>query len=338
MVQARTPHDQGGRQANQRSARARIAGLGHALPEARLTSAGLAARLGLDEAWILSRSGISERRILGLGDSLVDLAVRAARAACADADCAPEQLDALVFVSSRPEQALPASAALVCAALGADPCTCFDLNASSAGFVYGLAVAEGLLMAGRHRRIVVLAAEALSRLVDWQDRETCILFGDGAAAAVLEAVEPEAAEAGRLIVDVLSGSDGAGVPDLYSERDADGVARLRMRGTRVFRAAVRHLAGALEMLCARQQLALGELQAVVAHQANARLLAALAERLRLAPERIPCSIASTGNVGAASLPLALAQLHEAGQLIADAPLALASFGAGYGWGVALLRW
>lgn len=338
MAEAFEPNDPVARQKGpgQHIAGSRIAGLGYALPAARLTSSELADRLGLDEAWILTRSGISERRLLGDHEPLVDLAVRAARSACADAGRATEDLDAVIVVSSTPEQALPATAALVSAALGADPCASFDLNASSAGFLYGLAVAEGLLAAGRQQRIVVLAAEALSRLVDWQDRDTCILFGDGAAAAVVEACPSD--EAGGRLVDVLLGSDGSGAADLRSEPDAAGVPRVRMRGTRVFRAAVRHLASALEQLCARQQLTPAELQLVVAHQANARLLAALAERLQLAPERVPCSIASTGNVGAASLPLALTQLRDAGQLVAGAPLALASFGAGYGWGVALLRW
>lgn len=232
---------------------------------------------------------------------------------------------------------MPTLASRLAGALGADPCLCLDLGASSAGFVHGLAVAEGLLAAGRVDRVLLVAAEALSRRLDWRDRETCVLFGDGAAAAL---VEGSGAAPIATVEDLVWGSDGDGLGSLGVAPSAfgDAVPPLTMRGRRVFLAGVRRMADALRALAERAGLTPADFHRVVPHQANARLLAALAAQLGLPRERFVERIVESGNLGAASLPLALARAAEADELAAGERVALVTFGAGYVWSAARLTW
>ncbi len=310
--------------------------MGWALPETTLGSAQLEVQLGLEAGWIERRTGIRSRRVLAEGEQLSSLALSAAQRALAGAT--RPRVDAILTCSSAPETPMPSLASRLALELGADPCLCCDLAASSAGFLHGLVVAEGLLKAGRVERVLLVAAEALSRRLDWQDRETCVLFGDGAAAALL-AREPVGKPLAT-VEDLLWGSDGAGRDALMIGEVAAGdpAPPLTMRGKRVFLAGVRRMAEALQRLAERAELSLEALARVVPHQANARLLEALAARLELPRERFIERIADVGNLGAASLPLTLAQAAESEELVAGEEIALVAFGAGYVWSAARLRW
>jgi 3-oxoacyl-[acyl-carrier-protein] synthase-3 len=322
----------------------RLVGLGQALPETILTSAELESRLGLGAGWIERRSGIRARRVLSDREQLETFALSAASAALGSSS--PATIDALLVCGSAPETPMPTLASRLAAGLGADPCLAIDLGASSAGFVHGLAVAEGLLAGRRARRVLLVAAEALSRRVDWNDRETCVLFGDGAAAALLEGGSvaeggsPGLRSGGASLEDLVWGSDGAGLDALSIAPVSVGAATppLAMRGRRVFLAGVRRMAEALQTLAERAEISVGDLDWVVPHQANARLLEALAQRLGLPGERVVDTISRYGNVGAASLPLALGQAARAGRLVPGQQIALVAFGAGFVWAAARLRW
>ena len=321
----------------------RICGLGHGIPARRVTSAELGGLFGLDAGWILQRTGIGERRLLSPGESGGDLAVAAAEAACKDAGIAPHELGALIVSTVTHELRTPAFAVWLAGRIGAGECAAFDVSAASSGFVYALAVARGLLFATPGRPILVVAVETPSRIIDWTDRNTAVLFGDGAGAALLSSA-PAGAEAlaeaktpSLELVDVELGSAPAGYEDLKVGLER-GSGSVHMDGARVFLAAVRYMGDAASRMLARHGLAAGDIRLVVAHQAGARILDGVSRRTEIPRERFAETSAFLGNTSAASVPIGLSLAKESQLAAAGDPVLLLGFGAGYTWGSALLRW
>ena len=301
----------------------RITGWGGALPEKVLTNVDLEGWLDTSDDWIVERTGIRERRVGGVTSGL---AVEAAQRALARAGRVPGDVDALVLATTTPDQTVPATASTVQDVLGLD-CGAFDLNAACSGFVYGLVVAHGLIAIG-HRCVLVAGADALSRIVDWEDRSTAILFGDAGGAVV---VEPAAAEG--LIAWDLS-SDGSGRDLLY----ADVGGTIEMDGREVYRRAVRIIVTSAERTLAAAGVSADDVALLVPHQANPRIMDAACRRLAIPDERVMSVLERTGNTSAASIPYALAEAADAGRMAAGDLVLMVGFGAGMTGASALRAW
>lgn len=300
----------------------RITGWGTALPDKTVTNADLEGWLDTDDAWIRERTGIAERRV---GDSTTELAVAAGRRAL---ERSPGPVDLVLVATITPDQVTPATASYVQAALGLEDCGAFDLAAACSGFVYGLVTARGLLATGM-RRILLVGVDTLSRITDWEDRRTAIIFADGAGAVVLEATD---GEDNLLGYDV--GSDGA----------AEGILRadlggyLRMDGKEVFRRAVDAMVGSCGRTLERAGRTTADVDLVVPHQANARIIEAGLDGLGIPRERASMVIETVGNTSAASVPLALAAALDQGRIHDGDDVLFVGFGAGMAWASALVRW
>ncbi len=303
---------------------ARITGWGSALPPEVVDNAAIAAGLDVTDEWIVERSGIRERRI---GGSTAGLATEACRAALARASCAPDDVDMIVLATMSPDRTCPASATQVQHALGVRG-GAFDVNAACSGFVYGLAAAAGFLATGC-RRVLVAGAETMRRITAWDDRDTAILFGDGAGAVLLEAVDGP----GDLLGWSLH-SDGA-LGDLVH---AEFGGTMRMDGRETFRAAVRVMVDVANETLERTGHAVGDVALLVPHQANQRILDAVASRLGVPEERVVSVLERTGNTSAASIPIALAAAADEGRMAQGDLVLLVGFGAGLTSGSLLLRW
>lgn len=324
--------------------RAVVCGVGHRLPERVVTNAELCARLGVSEDWIVSRTGISTRRWVRPGEATSDLAVGAGRAALESAGGGP--VDAVVLATSTPDYRSPATAPDVAARLGLGGVAAFDVSAVCTGFLYGLATAAGFLAAGVAERVLLVAAEAFSTLLDPDDPTTLPIFGDGAGAVVLR--RGHADEPGALGPLVL-GSDGERT-DLITVRAGgarlplrdtapdDGSQYFRMRGREVFRHSVERMSAAATEALRGAGWELGDVDRVVTHQANARVSAALATRLGLRRDAVTQNIAEVGNTAAASIPVLLAQAASDGTLKPGHRVLLAAFGGGLTWGATTLTW
>ncbi|HVM19449.1 MAG TPA: beta-ketoacyl-ACP synthase III [Egibacteraceae bacterium] len=322
--------------------RAVIAGLGTAVPSEVVTNADLASRLDTSDEWIRSRTGIAQRHVAPAGIATADLATQAGAEALKSSG--DTHADAVVLATMTPDRVCPPSAPTVATRLGLPAGLAFDLNAACSGFVYGLAVADALVRAGAARRVLLIGADVMSRVVDPDDRNTAVLFGDGAGAVVVEAGDdgPGAVTALDL------GADGEGADLLAVDAGGSrlpaelttvlhGGHYLRMDGREVYRQAVTGMAASCSRLLAAAGVAATDVDHLVAHQANARILSAVAGRLGIAPERCVVNVDRFGNTTAASVPLAMADLHDAGAA-AGALVLLTAFGAGLTWGSALVRW
>lgn len=303
---------------------ARITAWGTALPDKTVTNTDLESWLDTSDEWIRERTGIRERRI---GTSTNELAIEAGRAALARSGSAPSDIDLVIVATVSPDQAMPATASFVQDALGLT-CAAFDLNAACSGFVYGLVAAHGFLGAGMNR-VLIIGAETLSRITDWEDRGTAVLFADGAGAVVLEATEGPDAFLGWDL-----GSDGGAAGILHA--DVGGF--IRMDGREVFRRAVRAMVDSATRSMSRAGVTAADITVVVPHQANRRIIEAALERLDLPMERAALVLEHTGNTSAASIPLALVDAIEAGRLDEGDLVLLVGFGAGMTWSSAVLRW
>ena len=304
-----------------------ITGLGVALPETVVPNAPIAARLGVDDAWIERRTGIRSRRVLAPGERLADLATAAARAALEDAGIDARDLDQILVATFTSDELTPATAPLVAHALGTDAAA-LDLNAACTGFLAGLELACSAIESGRAEHVLLVAAEALSRVTDPDDRRTAALFGDAAGAAVI------AAGSGSLAPVVLR-SAGEHAPLIVARRD-DPV--IRMEGHETFLVATAALVEATLDACAAAGISRGDVDLFVYHQANRRILDAVTERLGLDRERVVDAIAELGNTSAASIPLALARAREEGRLGAGGRVLIAAVGAGFVYGAGVLTW
>ncbi len=306
-----------------------IAGIGAAMPERRLTSAEIAAPLGIDESWILTRTGVRERRVLAEHGTVTDLAAEASRAALADAGMEADELDWILFATTTPDRLQPHAAPELAARLEATDVAPVDVGAACCGFVSALSLATGMIETGRAEHVLVVGAEAMSRVLDYSDRSTAGLFGDGAGAAVVSAGGP-----GRIGV-TLGGSDTDGLECItatHSER------LVRMDGRTTFRYAVAGLTAATRDTVAAAGLELGDIDVFVYHQANTRITAAVGERLGLDSERVIDCIAEMGNTSAASVPLALERAYADGLVRPGSRVLLAAFAAGFVWSTALVEW
>jgi len=321
--------------------RARAVGCGHYLPERVLTNADLAARLDTSDEWIASRTGIRRRHIAAEGERTSDLAVAAARAALAQAGLAADSLDALIVATATPDQTFPSTATRVQHEIGMGGGFAFDIAAVCAGFIYALANADGLIRSGQARRVMVIGAETFSRILDWEDRATCVLFGDGAGAVILEAAEGEGTAADRGVLATCLHSDGAHNRILYvsggpSTTGSAGV--LRMEGREVFRHAVVKLADVAEEAMEKAGVTGADLDWVVPHQANLRIIESTAKKTGVPMSKVVVTVADHGNTSAASIPLALCTAVADGRIRPGDLLLMEGIGGGLAWGAALLRW
>lgn len=323
---------------------AHIVGWGMHVPQHRLTNDDLAQMVDTSDEWIRARTGIAERWIAEDGEATSNLALQAARQALDVARLNPPQLDLIIVATVTPDYSLPATACLVQDSLGANRAAAFDLSAGCSGFIYGLSVAAQLLKAGAYQTALVIGAETLSRITDWEDRTTCVLFGDGAGAVVLQAGENQ----GGVLSTVL-GSDGSGgevlmVPaggsrypathDTVSER----MHFISMKGREVFRFAVRVLPAATRQVLQMAGLTLEDVNLLIPHQANQRIIDAAARSLNLPAGEVYSNLERYGNTSAASIPIALCEAAEEGHISPGDLVVCVGFGAGLTWGAAAIRW
>ena len=317
-----------------------IRGVGHYLPERVVENSAFEATLETSDEWIRARSGIERRHIAAEGQTTSDLGIRAAQAALADAGLVAGDIDAIILATSTPDLTFPSAASMVQAGLGMTRGFAYDIQAVCAGFVFALANADAMLRAGLARRVLVIGAETFSRLMDWTDRGTCVLFGDGAGAVVLEAVESAGAVTDRGILAVDLNSDGRYRDILYVDGGVSTgqTGHLRMQGREVFRHAVEKLAETAEAALTRAGITPSQVDWVVPHQANLRIIQATAQRLGLPMERVVVTVQSHGNTSAASIPLALSVGRERGQIKQDDLIVLEAIGGGLAWGAVALRW
>mgnify|MGYP005855094049 FL=1 len=320
----------------------RLLGTGSALPRRIVTNAELASRVDTSDEWITARTGIRQRHIAGEGETTATLAIAAARAALVDAGVDASSIGLIVLATATPDNTFPATATKVQAALGCTGGIAFDVAAVCSGFLYALGVADSLLKTGMARRALVIGAETFSRILDWEDRTTCVLFGDGAGAVVLEA--PTAAAAGDPqapgIIATRLHADGTCHDLLYVDGGPSttrSVGHVRMRGQEVFRHAVVNLADVLKEVLEEAQVSVDEIDWVVPHQANARILDATARKLGIAPEKVVMTVQDHANTSAASVPLALDVARRDGRIRAGDLVMLEAMGGGFTWGASLIR-
>jgi 3-oxoacyl-[acyl-carrier-protein] synthase-3 len=322
---------------------AAIAGTGMYVPERVVTNEELSTYIDTSDEWIRSRTGIAERRIAGATDTSVSMAVAAARIACRQAAVDPAELDLVIIATYTPDQYMPSVASLVQNELGAKRAGAFDLNAACSGFVYALSVGTQFIRSGAAERVLVVGADYVSRFLDFTDRSTCVLFGDGAGAVVLT---PSAEPAGLLSVDL--GSDGSaghhltlGGPERYvGLNGANAVERafMRMNGQEVYRFAVRVMGEAAANAVHRAELTYDDIDLFIPHQANLRIINAAAKRLGLPREKVWVNVDRYGNTSNASVPICLVEAEESGVLSAGMNVVLVGFGGGLTWAAGVVRW
>jgi len=318
-----------------------VRGCGGYLPSHVLTNADLARKIDTSDAWIVQRTGIRERRIVAPGELTSDIALSAARAALAAARLDARSVDLLILATSTPDNTFPATAVSVQASLGMAGGAAFDLQAVCSGFVFALAAADGLLKTGAFKRALVIGAEAFSRLIDWSDRATCVLFGDGAGAVVMDAMPQPGSREDRGILTAHLRSDGRYKDKLYVDGGPSStgtVGHLRMDGRGVFRHAVAMIADVVEAAFAATGYTAADIDWFVPHQANQRIIDNSAHRLGIAPEKIVSTVDRHANTSAASIPLALSVAVNDGRIQAGDLVLLEAMGGGFTWGAILMRW
>ena len=313
-----------------------IQGVGSALPSRRVDNAELALQVDSSDEWIVERTGIRTRYIAGDGETTATLAAEACTKALEAAGIAATDIDLIVLATATPDQTFPSSATKVQALLGIRDCIAFDVHAVCTGFLYALTVADAMLRGGNAKRALVIGAETFSRILDWEDRSTCVLFGDGAGAVVLEAVEGGT----RGILATRLHADGRHGDMLFVDggpSTTGTVGKLRMKGREVFRHAVVNLAEVLTEVIAAAGISADEVDWVVPHQANARIIDATARKLGFPPERVVMTVDRHANTSAASVPLALDVAVRDGRIKRGDTVVLEAMGGGFTWGAAALR-
>ena len=316
--------------------RSRIVGSGSALPARCVSNAELAQTVDTSDEWIVERTGIRQRYFAGDDETTGTLATAAARAALNDAGVEASEIGLIVLATATPDNTFPATATTVQDALGCNGGIAFDVQAVCSGFLYALATADSMLRTGMARKALVIGAETFSRILDWEDRTTCVLFGDGAGAVVLEAAE----ESERGILATELHADGAHRDLLYVDggpSTTGEVGKLRMKGREVFRHAVVNLSSVLQEVLEKAGIAADEIDWVVPHQANSRILDATARKLGIDPERIVVTVSEHANTSAASVPLAFDTARKDGRIRAGDLVMFEAMGGGFTWGAALAR-
>jgi 3-oxoacyl-[acyl-carrier-protein] synthase-3 len=320
--------------------RTAVTGVGAYLPPDIVTNADLAKIVDTTDAWIFERTGIRERRRAAPDQACSDLAVEAARRALAAAGRTPEDVDLIIVATTTPDLTFPATAAIVQRKLGAPMGIAFDIQAVCSGFVYGLGVADGFVARGHSKCGLVIGSETMTRLLDWTDRSTCVLFGDGAGAAVVEPVAGHGTTADRGLLSFALRCDGAQQGLLYVDggpSTTGTVGKLRMQGNQVFRHAVVNISEAIEAAADKAGVDLAEVDWFVPHQANSRILKGVVDRLGLDESKIVSTIAQHANTSAASIPLAWDQASRDGRIKPGQLVLLEAMGGGLTWGACLLR-
>ncbi len=321
--------------------RSQVIGCGAYLPDNIVTNEELSKRVDTSDEWIRERTGIRERRIAREGEFTSHLAVEASRRALLDAGIDGGELDLIVCATTTPDETFPAVATVIQSRLGMAGGAAFDVQAVCSGFIYGLAVADNFIRAGQAKTVLLVGAETMSRLLDWTDRTTCVLFGDGAGALVLQAHEGEGTSADRGVLNTMLYSDGRLHDLLYVDGGPSSTRTtgyLRMRGKEVFRHAVTNLAAAIEQSAAKAGVAVSEIDWFVPHQANQRILDGTAKKLGVPAERMVSTVAVHGNTSSASVPLAAMTAIEDGRIKRGDLVLLEAMGGGFTWGAALVRW
>ena len=321
--------------------RAKVAGCGAYLPEQVVGNAELSRRLETSDEWIRQRTGIGERRIAAEGEYTSHLGLNAARAALESADFDANDLDLIVVATSTPDQTFPATATRIQAELGMTRGAAFDVQAVCSGFVYALAVADNFVRAGQARSVLVIGAETFSRILDWEDRSTCVLFGDGAGAVLLVAENGKGNGQDRGILSTHIYSDGRHNQALYVDGgpgSTQTVGHLRMQGREVFRHAVVRMGEAIDAALEASGVTPGDIDWLVPHQANIRIIEAMAKRLNLPMDRVVITVDRHANTSAASIPLALCEASGDGRIQAGDLVMIEAMGGGFAWGSALVRW
>jgi 3-oxoacyl-[acyl-carrier-protein] synthase-3 len=319
-----------------------VLGCGSYLPEQVVTNAQLATRIDTSDEWIVQRTGIRERHIAAEGEFTSHLAIKAAKAALTDAGLDAQSIDLIVLATSTPDNTFPATAVTVQHGLGINHGAAFDLQAVCSGFVFALATADNFLRSGAFKRALVIGAETFSRILDWNDRGTCVLFGDGAGAVVLEAQEqPGKARTDRGVVTTHLRSDGRHKAKLFVDggpSSTQTVGHLRMEGREVFKHAVGMITDVIVDAFEATGLNADSIDWFVPHQANKRIIDASAHKLHIAPEKVVLTVDRHGNTSAASIPLALSVARKDGRIKRGDMVLLEAMGGGFTWGSALVRW
>jgi len=318
-----------------------VLGCGSYLPERRVSNEDLTKIVDTSDEWIVQRTGIRERHIAAEGELTSDLGIAAARAALAHAQVDAQSIDLIVMATSTPDNTFPASAVAVQAALGITQGAAFDLQAVCSGFVYAMATVDGLLRAGVHKRALVIGSETFSRILDWTDRGTCVLFGDGAGAVVVEAQEQPGTRDDRGLLTTHLRSDGRHKSKLFVDGGPSStgtVGHLRMEGKDVFRFAVGAITDVIKDVFRDTGYTADDLDWFVPHQANKRIIDGSAHKLGIAPEKVVTTVDRHGNTSAASIPLALDVAVKDGRIKRGDLVLLEAMGGGFTWGAALVRW
>ncbi|MFQ5774354.1 MAG: beta-ketoacyl-ACP synthase III [Kiloniellaceae bacterium] len=321
--------------------RSLVAGCGSYLPARVITNAELARTVDTSDEWIRQRTGIRERRVAAEGETTSDLGLQAAEAALGMAGLAAGDLDLVVCATSTPDETFPATATRIQARLGMTRGVAFDVQAVCSGFIYALAVADNFVRLGQVRNALVIGAETFSRLLDWEDRTTCVLFGDGAGAVVLQATDGAGGPEDRGLLSTHLYSDGRYHDALYVDGGPSStgtVGHLRMQGREVFRHAVVRMAEAIDAALEANGLTPGDIDWLVPHQANLRIIEAMARRLNLPDERVVVTVNRHANTSAASIPLALCEAVGDRRIQRGDLILMEAMGGGFTWGSALLRW
>lgn len=320
--------------------RAVVTGVGHYLPERVVPNSEFEATLDTTDEWIQSRSGIQRRHFAAEDETTSDLATKAAQAALQDAGLKADDVDAIVLATSTADLTFPSAATMVQASLGMTRGFAFDVQAVCAGFVYALSTANAMILSGQARRILVIGSETFSRIMDWTDRGTCVLFGDGAGALVLEMQEGNGDASDRGILATDLNSDGRFKDLLYVDGgvSTQSTGYLRMQGNQVFRHAVEKLASTAETALKSAGLSPEDVDWIVPHQANIRIIQGTAKKMGLEMDRVVVTVQDHGNTSAASIPLALSVGKQRGQIKQNDLIVTEAIGGGLAWGAVVLRW
>lgn len=317
-----------------------VKGVGHYLPERIVENSEFEISLETCDEWIRARSGIKRRHFAAKGQKTSDMAISAAQAALADAGLEPNDLDAIIVATSTADLTFPSAATIVQSGLNMTRGFAYDVQAVCAGFIFALSTANAQILSGQAKRIMVIGAESFSRLMDWEDRSTCVLFGDGAGAVVLEAGQGQGSNNDRGILSVDLNSDGRHKDILYVDGGVSTgqTGYLRMQGKEVFRHAVEKLAQTAEVAMGKAGVCADDIDWVVPHQANIRIINSTAKKMGFAPEKVITTVQDHGNTSAASIPLALSVAKANGQIKENDLIVTEAIGGGLAWGAIVLRW